>query len=436
MQRYRPALETLERRDTPAGTVTGSFANGTWTLVGDADANDIVISSTLSDAFSVSGRNGTVVAGVTDPGGVRNIVIKLGAGDDVVEVKNGGLWAFLPGSLKIDGGDGGNAVAIDGLQIGKSLSIRNGNGLDEVALRNSRVAGHVVIRNGSGGSSVEIKRDTLDHGSAIGGNLRITNDAGADNTALQDTHIGGNVVVRNGLPDAGGNAGSFFSLNGLNETTQSIFGGNVSVRYLGGDSANGILDVEVLGNVKFDHGNGGAEVYFEGINVLLPVHIHGNLTVIGQGGIYVEVGQNFAETGLIVDRNLTIRTGGEADGIEACRLQVGGATRIHTGGGADTIFIDDSTFAGPVDIQTGDGVDNVQVESKMGTSSRTQFVGALKVHLGAGRDTIGLGVHADETRMVEALSLAHLHGGADLAEFTSFHLLSVFDLFSFESFVE
>jgi hypothetical protein len=281
-----------------------------------------------------------------------------------------------------------------------------------------------------------MSRESTAYSSSIGGSLVIRNGAGFDFTALQDTHVAGNVVVHNGLPDAGGDAGTFFFLNEVNATTQSIIGGNVSVRYLGGDSVNAILDAEVLGNVKLDHGNGGAQVHFDGYKVLRPVHIHGNLTVIGQDDISVEVGEGFAETGLIVDRNLTIRSGGEADGIEAYQLQVGGATRIHTGGGTDTIIIDDSTFAGPVDIQTGDGVDNVEIESNMGTSSRTQFFGPLKVHLGAGEDTIGLGVHGDETRRVEALAQVHLHGGADLAEFTSFNLLSMFDLFSFESFVD
>src|SRR5262245_6873187 len=139
-QRRLPTFEILEDRYTPAGTVTGSFANGTWTLIGDADANSIHINPTLaSNLFTVTGLNGTAVAGVTNAENVTHIVVKLRGGDDVVGVINTALVGQLLGNLTIDGGSGANLVEIDGFQM-KNLSITNGtnnSGPDALYLRDS-----------------------------------------------------------------------------------------------------------------------------------------------------------------------------------------------------------------------------------------------------------------------------------------------------------
>ena len=286
--RYRPALENLETRDTPAGTVTGSFANGTWTLVGDVEDNNILVNQTNLDEFSVTGLNGTLTAGVTNPGNVRNIVIKLGDGNDSVTVNNTGVSAFLLGNLKVFGGHGVNAVTIDRLQIDKNLSITNGInvvGYDLLTLSDSIVQGNVVIKNGVGSSVTNIASYSATHDSAIGGNLVIRNEAGADYTTVVDTSIGGNVLVRNGLPDADDLAGGVAIFNEYETTARSIIGGNVSVSYLAvrsmGTTASGTprcwATSSSITAAPMPTSTSTATL------VLQPVHIHGNLTVIGQG---------------------------------------------------------------------------------------------------------------------------------------------------------
>src|SRR5262245_35718747 len=103
-QSFRPRVESLEDRCTPAGTVTGSFSQGTWTLTGDSAANDITINPTANrNEFVVTG-NGTVVAGVTTTQRVTNIVIKFFAGNDVVNFNTTAMRAKLAGKLTVNGG--------------------------------------------------------------------------------------------------------------------------------------------------------------------------------------------------------------------------------------------------------------------------------------------------------------------------------------------
>lgn len=437
MKRFLPQCEPLECRLNPAGTVTGSFANGTWTLIGDADANDILVNPGLEPGeFSVTGLSGTEVTGATKASNVKNIVIKLGEGDDFVEFNNTAESKRLSGKLQIFGGHGDNRFVIDRVHIGQSLSVTNGRGFDDLDVGNSLIDGHVVINNGHGGSEVIIDRDDTEAISAIGGNLIIHNGRGADFVIVRDTHVGGNIDVQNGQASAGGSAGEFIIYNNYDGVSRSIIRGNVSVSYQNGEiGSDGIFDAEVLGNVKFDYGNAESELYFDGYLVDQPVHIHGSLTILGQGEVRVGTGQIEQGTGLIVDGSLTIQTGGQADWIEATHLQVGGVSQISTGGGNDRVFIDDSSFAGPVRIQTGGGMDEVLIDNKVGTVFGTLFGRAFNVDLGGGSDTLRLGIVDDPTAIVELLAGGQWNGGAGFDALDWYNVNAAFgypDMVSFE----
>jgi hypothetical protein len=420
----RPALEILEIRDTPAGTVTGSFANGTWTLVGDAEANDILINPAANpNQFEVTGRNGTAVGGVVSASNVQNIFVQLRAGDDKVQVNSTGTLAGLNGNLRIAGGDGANHVHVDSFKM-RNLTITNGrndSGSDDLNLINTIVQKNVTINNGNGDSDTEIYCGSS-VASLIGGNLTVINGVGEDFTYIGDAYRGGDVTVRNGRPDSSNDPGYFGIYNSANDASRSVVGGNVSVRYQGGTvDYDGIWDTEVLGNVRFNYGSGNGQVYFDGSTVALPVHIHGNLTVIGQGNTLVEVG-TYSGTGLIVDKNFTVLTGAGSDQITFAHLSVGGATRIVTGAGNDSFAIDDSHFTGPTTVLTGGGLDTVLIERKTSTDYGTQFVKALKVHMGADNDTLTIGSANDRTHLVELFGLAALDGGAGDDTFNRFNL--------------
>lgn len=426
-RQLRPSLELLEHRWTPAGTVTGSFANGTWTLIGDGEANEIQINPAVLGPFTVAGLNGTTVTGVTNPNNVKHIVVLLGAGDDWVEVNDTGVFFSLPGNLTMRGGSGANHIDIHDFQV-RNLTIRNGinlGGADRLRLSDSIVQKNVTIKNGAGDSETSIFRSNPGI-SSIGGSVIVRNGSGNDVTEITDTEIAGNVTVKNGLPDAIKYAGYAAIYNIHNDSSRSLIGGNVFVSYRAGYCDNdGIWDTEVLGNVQFNYGSGDGQVHFDGYTVVQPVQIHGNLTLIGSR-LQVEIGHQFEETGLNVGKNVTFLAGGREEIIDINRLSVGGITRFATGGGEDIIFINDSTFAGLTTILTGANDDYIAIDDTLSTAFGTQFATALEVNLGAGDDRLLCGAGGDDTRWVELVGRASLSGGPGSDTLYRYNLASAF----------
>jgi hypothetical protein len=408
----RLRLESLEDRFNPAGTVTGSFSAGTWTLTGDAEANGIVINPTATPGAFVLAGTDTTVAGVTNPTGVNNIVIKLSAGSDSVQVNTTGAAGKLAGDLTIQGGAGPSAVEIRNFKIGKNLSVTNGanpTGFDTFYLIDSSVAGKVAILNGDGNTITVSYRNSAGF-NFIGGGLTIVNGTGRDSTAMNDTHIIGDVVARNGRPDAADDAGAFGIYNDRNTTTRALIRGHVSVSYHSGEiDYDGIWDTEVTGNVTFNHGTGKSTTYFDGYKVAQPVVIRGSLTINDSGPSTIEVGTQYYKTGLFIGRGLTISTGEAADTLKLHNLTVSAATAITTGGGNDTISVDGSTFR-RFQLYTGTGADVVNIDTEAGFA--TKFVGDALVGLGTDNDTLTIGAAGDFTRRAEFVRSASFLGGA------------------------
>lgn len=425
----QPSLEFLEVRDTPtAGTVTGSFANGTWALVGDAEANTIRINPTANpQQFEVAGLAGTTVAGVVKPSNVQNIVIRLGAGDDILTFNNTATLARLPGKLSIAGGNGANEVNVYDLKMA-GLTITNGantSGEDDVYLVNLIVQNNLTVNNGDGESYTTIEADDDDAFSRIGGNVTVLNGAGNNYTYVTDTFIAGNVTVKNGLPDASNNAG-YVEFYNSSRSSRSIVGGNISVSYQGGFATDDELyDIEVFGNVLFNYGSGGGELDVGSYDEYQPVHVHGNFTVLGRSDTQVDIGvYNTLPLELIVDRNFAVVTGAGTDQITIWGLNVRGTTRIATGAGNDTIAIDDSIITGATTLLTGAGLDTVLLERDSYLEHATEFLKSLTVRLGSDNDTLSIGIPNSGSQHVDLLGLAFLDGGAGDDTFNRLNILA------------
>jgi hypothetical protein len=412
---FRPCLECLEDRCTPAGTVTGSFANGTWTLIGDPANNSILINPTATPGtFSVTGLDGTGIAGVMNPTNVNHIVVRMLGGDDAVNVNDTGVMRTLSGKLSIEGGAGANNVYIRMMTI-KNVSVVNGSnatGTDEFYLEDSIVKGNLTIANGEGDSETGVYRTTPGV-SYIAKEVSITNGAGRDRTYIIDYNVGGSVKVTNGLPDAMNEAGYVEIFNETNLAGRSVIGGSVLVNYTSGVvDYDGIWDYEVRKNVRFNYGTADAQLFFDGYIVSQPVLIRGNLTVNGTGPVFMEIGNQYLNTGLIVGNNLTVTTGEQADTFNAFRLQVNGITNIMTSGGIDTVTIDDSYFQGSFTLNTGSGADEVNIETRTPTTASTQFISTVLIDLSGGDDTMTLGFAGSLTRQVELYSTGSFLGGS------------------------
>jgi hypothetical protein len=438
-QRFRPRLEPLEDRRTPAGTVTGSFFQGTWTLRGDADANNITINPTATPGkFDLIG-NGTTVPAET-PQGVKNIVIKLFAGDDVVTFNDTATQARLAGNLTVIGGNGANALFIDNAILNKKVTALNGTntaGDDRFDVTDSIIKGKVFISNGDGNTNTIFRGETLP--SSIGG-LTVLNGFGKDENSLFSTNVASSVVFKNGRPDGGNQAGYLEIYNNSPSASRSVIGGNLNVSFKAGIINIGvttIADLEVRGNVTFNCGSSTAEIPFDGYAVAQPVLIHGNLTLNGTGPLIITVGFYEKGTGLVVGKKLAITTGVNADTLQFHRLRVNGRTLINTGGGVDTVTIDDSRFLGPPPtvfapfafrLLTGAGGDTVNIDTTAATSFTTQFGSTVQVNLGGGNDTLTLGAAGDATRQVELFHKASFLGGLDNDTLNQLNVVSIFDL--------
>src|SRR5262249_16107208 len=141
--------------------------------------------------------------------------------------------------------------------------------------------------------------------STVGGNLSVINGAGFDSTRVVDINCGGNVAISNGHGDASGNTGYSAIFNQVNTSMRSVIKGNVTVPNLEGNvtSYDGLWDMEIRGNVAFNHGRGNATMYFDGYVTHVPVLIHGNLSLAGSGVQSVSVGLQYNITGVVVGKN-------------------------------------------------------------------------------------------------------------------------------------
>src|SRR5262249_31126109 len=139
----RPSLENLESRETPAGTVTATFAAGRVTVTGDAADNTLLVTLGFDDRLTISGDG-------------SGTAIRLNGGPALDEVT---LPAPITGAVTISLGDGKDQVTIDTVDLPGSLTINGGNG----------------AIGGADGNTINLQGGVL-----VGGNLTITNLVGAD----------------------------------------------------------------------------------------------------------------------------------------------------------------------------------------------------------------------------------------------------------------
>src|SRR6478736_5794185 len=104
--RPRLAVESLERRDNPAGTVTATLSGTTLTLTGDDADNDIVIRQTGPTAFTVLGNDTTIAGGLTFPAfNLAALKVVMKDGNDAVAIDAAAPFT-LSGLASFDLGDG------------------------------------------------------------------------------------------------------------------------------------------------------------------------------------------------------------------------------------------------------------------------------------------------------------------------------------------
>jgi hypothetical protein len=389
----RPSLESLEVRDTPAGTVNVAFAAGRLTLIGDAADNIVRIGQGVEDRLTITGNgsdtqfrlNGGPAQGFVDlPAPITGAVnIALGNGADEFVI-NG---VELPGSLIINGGNGaaegtaGNTVYLQDLHVGGNLVITNLAGSDSTYLWGAvSVRGGMTIRNGHGGSRVWADPTT---DLRVRGLLRIANGNGFDEVELGGStnvalgglavssgadldgsylrvHPNGDLTVTGGVRVINGRGSDFTDFGGRNAT----IGGGVAIYNGDGGSFNNILTQGAFSAAYVVVTNGDGEDYNQ---------------IVTFDSIAIRYGVSFNNAAGVATNYVG---GGNL-------LTVGGGISFLNGTGRDlnTVFSRDTQVRGAITVRNGEG----DSDTSIGGTNKVAIVGAIRVTSTAGLDNVTIG---------------------------------------------
>lgn len=381
------AMEGLEQRQLLAGNVTAAVRGTTLVLTGDSAVNNIAIVATDNNRYAVIGID-TEINQSEDPfvttRAVRNILVSLGGGDDVLLATNEAAVVsdLLVDSFEFDLAD--RDIDVEALQ----------EAIDDASPAEAfSVPGNFTIMSGQGGDVVGI--------------------AGL---------VGGNLVTQ--LGDFSSDGANYFVFDGL-EPPQDEFSVGAGLVLTGGSQGDSvaITNARVKGRVTADLGNGA--------NLLVATASQVGTTLTYTGGMGkdivatgdVEVGVSMAvvtragddevytaiETvgATKVGRFLSIDTGAGAD-VVAVTGEVGSSLSIVTGDGDDEISVIETKVAASVTLNSGSGNDTVE-------ATDLDVARIFQAFLGAGNDAltgttwmVGTSVHIDAGSGNDDVSLAEI----------------------------
>ncbi len=391
---FRPSLEHLESRWTPAGGITAVFANGALTLTGDADANQLQITQQVDDRLVLTPMMGTQVrfgnAGayqntpLTMPAPVTgNLSVNLLDGNDQLILDQ----VRLPRNVTIHGANGDNATSLQDVSVGGNLSITHQSGDDATTTSgNIAVVGNLSISHGNGASVIEDLLGTM----VVGGNATLSDGTGPARITwdtMLAVEVCGQLNINHGAADASTNRTNIFPVNRLELGSLSITNG------AGVDTnAIGASLVTIHGSTNIKNGNGDQFTQLLGSLSLVtgPLSFTSgtgdDFTTINSGGAVSIVG------------NVSIQNGQDSDFTStlifaSSSLTVSGDISVRNGSGMDDNRM--GSFAGAsirvlgnIDIQNGSGGANTSIGSLIGMLSvqgTTQITGT------AGADHVVIG---------------------------------------------
>jgi len=196
-----------------AGDVGAVFANGTLTLTGDGNANDVAVYQQINNGvpvagtFTVAGLNGTTINHNGSSSGyltgVNNISVSLGNGDDHLALgfqrPDGSLTPFnLDGNASIDMGNGENTVDLIGTSVRGEASISTGDNADLIGII-GKFSHSLKVNSHAGLDIIQINKTTVQEDLGI--------DAGTGNgidwVNVYNTKVGHDVKIDMGASTSG-----------------------------------------------------------------------------------------------------------------------------------------------------------------------------------------------------------------------------------------
>ena len=344
-----PIIERLESRITPAGNVIAQLIGTHLILIGDAEANTLVVSQDQDERFEFtisSSDQTTTINGSSDPATFRNVTgdlrLFLGGGDDYILFGNNAIDPIkVSSNLRINGGAGDNIVDLRGsVTVGGSLFVENGRGDDRFISNGAlHVAGNVTIRHGFGDSDTSL------------------------NPYVDRIVIGGSVRVSSG-------PGGVFSFNMYTTTVE------------GGVSING----HAASRVDWMIGATG----FDDLVALHTVEVGRALRLAGtSSGDQIRIFNTDVHAGTVIS------AGAGNDRISFSDVSFQGALHVDAGAGDDHVAVErdgyafrPSTFTGPVVIELSRGNDVLRIGVAGDATVGANFLEEVRFNGGFGVDRI------------------------------------------------
>lgn len=148
---FRPSLQILEERTTPAGNVAAAVFDGILYIAGDAAANRISVVGAGGSGATVAALDAdTTINGQSGPvsfGGIfKGYHIVAGAGDDAIQLN--GLRAR--DTVNLDAGSGDDTVQMTGVSAGKGSIVFGGDGDDIFSIGGSNFGKLFSLTGGAG----------------------------------------------------------------------------------------------------------------------------------------------------------------------------------------------------------------------------------------------------------------------------------------------
>ena len=228
--------------------------------------------------------------------------------------------------------------------------------------------------------------------SVVHGNLNIRGDLLGNNLVVTPGVNAGEVVITSGADAT--------TINGLSgPITLHGVTGNVDIRMGAGDDILTMSNLSLLGKVSIN-GQKGANTL-----TLNNVQVANNLKILSVTTATI------ADTTVGKDLQMNL-TGPGGENVALRSVTVQRNTKITTGKGPDILTIDDSTFHGAARLNTGQGADIIAIEAHgdaMGPP--TLFDGPVSISLGAGDDTLRLGVTGQTGNRSVFADKASFNGG-------------------------
>lgn len=348
--RPRLGIERLEQRLSLAGDVTVAFTDGTLTITGDVQGNQIWV--TQRGNMTVVSPSPWEMNGATR--------IRFGASVGLPRVQFAGVRAVV-----VDLRGGNDAVVMGSLESDRlnfrALTVTLGAGDDSMLAQNLSVEQDATVRAGAGADSVTVALTTtagkLDVGTGVGDDRVSLDTFSGPGAVLVDTGDGNDhVTMRGGVPGPQSLAVNLG--NGLNDAAfiNLMIAGPMAVT--GGTGTDlietRIVDVQRLLTINAGDGNNKLR--------MRSTSAESGQVTTGQGADQVSIDASGRYT-----NTLRVRTGSGTDTVSLLSIEAG-TIDVDLGAGNDRILLGGDRFHRRLRFDGGLGVDTVRyVAGEFGT---------------------------------------------------------------------